>query len=157
MEHSWYVEYLIRNALSIRERCETFFVAQLFEPAYSIDFEDDLYTDLLVVERLVKQMSLNKLLTKKQRLLIYYLSKGYNLTDLERMSGVSRITLSKIFSDLCGAIAFRLGGQFTDVGFIEYMIDKYSLTTSQITKLQSFLESNKRHTSGGVHDNQVTN
>lgn len=149
MSNSWYVEFLLRNYEHIKHKIVTVDPDSYFEVAYTMDLEDDLYNDLLLIETVVVDMFKSGRATPKQKKIISQICKGRNFVDMEGTLGISRITTSKIFSEFCDGVGYMLGGIFTNEGFMEYMIDKYSLNTEQVAKMQNFLESNVRHTRGG--------
>jgi hypothetical protein len=162
MSNSWYVEFLLRNRAGIRSNIESKVLQDIVEPKsryivsideiecieepkYTINLEDDVYNDLLIVERKVKELAQAKMLTKKELIILRKILDGKNIADIEDESGISRITVSKIFSALCDRIGYLLGGEFTDEGFLDYMKDKFKLDNEQLETLTGFLGSNKRH------------
>lgn len=162
MSNAWYVEFLLRNRAGIRSNIESKILQDIVEPKsryivsideiecleepkYTINLEDDVYNDLLIVERKVKDLVKAKMLTKKEIIILRKILEGKNIADIESESGISRITVSKIFSELCDRIGYLLGGEFTDEGFLDYLKDKYKLNNEQLETLTEFLGSNKRH------------
>lgn len=162
MSSSWYVEFLLRNRVNIRsnmvpddvelEHPDTRDAISLEdvdewrdEPSYLINFNDDVYNDLLIVEKKVKEMFLSRQITKKEMRILKRIMLGRNIVDVERDLNISRIWVSKTFSEVCDRIGYLLGGEFTDEGFLEYMKEKYQLQDSQMETMAEFLNSNKRH------------
>jgi hypothetical protein len=148
MSNSWYVEFLLRNREFIKNKIYTQ-IPDMSEPAYVLDLEDDMYNDLLLVEGVIKDMWSSGRMTRKQIDIVKLISQGFNLTEIEERTGVSRTFSSKIFTEFCNTVAFILGGTFSDEGYIDYMREKYGLNNEQLEKLKKFLESNKRHSIGG--------
>jgi len=164
MSNSWYVEFLLRNRYDIRSNIETKILDNPIEssrlsiysldaggysgnePQYVINLNDDIYNDLLVVERKVQELVEAKMLTRKERIILKEILRGKNIADIEKETGISRITVSKIFSSFCDRIGYLLGGEFTDEGFLDYMKEKFKLSNDQLETLVEFLGSNKRHT-----------
>jgi hypothetical protein len=142
---SWYVEMLIRNREYIRGGIYSGVRSDLSEPSYALNLDDDLYSDLLIVEKTIKYLYKEHRLSKKEVQILRLFLDGKNIVDVEKETGITRLTVSKIFTELCDKVGYLLGGQFNDEGFIDYMVDKYDLTSEQANRLASFLESNKRH------------
>ena len=162
MSSSWYVEFLLRNRLVILSNLvppdsnlslydmkdslsleEVDVVDQ--DPSYIVNLDDDVYNDLLIVEKTVKDLIKENRFSKKEKKILALTLNGKNIVDIERLSGISRITVSKILGNITDRIAFILGGEFTNEGFLEYMKEKYRLSNEQLNTINSFMVSNKRH------------
>jgi hypothetical protein len=127
---AWMVENLLRNKYQIKE-----------DP----DFESDPYNNVLVIEKAILDLTKKKSLTSLEIQIINLISVGYMFDDIEKILGLSRETISKLFSSSCNKISYYLGGEFTDEGLLEYMQVKYKLTDEQIEKLQTFMKSRFKH------------
>lgn len=73
--------------------------------------------------------------------LIDYVADGKPMANSKENFGKNRISLAKDFSNLCRKIAFYVGGQFTDDGYVDYMKTKYKLTDEQVQKLYEYMNS----------------
>jgi len=170
MSNSWYVEFLIRNRYRIRssiyktstiqvaldeftetsdEESATFALdsdSRASVAAVDVDLYDDIYNDLLLVEKELQRLYTESRMTESELEITRSFLLGKNIVDVELESGISRITISKIFSNLCDRISFHLGGTFTNEGLLDYFIDKYQLNPEQIARLQNYIVSNRRHT-----------
>jgi hypothetical protein len=109
------------------------------------DLEDDSYNNLLIVEKKIKELQEKGLLDNNEILVIDYISQGYFYEDIERITGIGRVTVSKIFTEVCGKLAFYLGGEFTDAGTIYSLTEKYHLNDEQVEKLEDYIISRYRH------------
>lgn len=127
---SWIVESLIKDRWKIKE---------------NPDINSDSYNNILIIEKAVKELLSNKLLTSLEVQILNIISEGYTLSDAEKTLGISRQTISKLFIATCVKIACYLGGEFTDEGLIEYMERQYNLNNTQIEKLKKFMKSMLKH------------
>jgi hypothetical protein len=109
------------------------------------DLESDDYNDLLLIEKKIKELKSKQLLTDNEVLVLDYFSQGYLYKDMEEIMGIGRVTIIKIFKEVCQKIAYFLGGSFTDEGEVEEMAIKYNLNDEQIEKLEKFISSRYRH------------
>ena len=138
---SWYVENLIRNGYRIRLNI----IHKNYAPSVdmcsvSFEFSDNDYNNLLSIETVVNDLIKNNSLTKKEYDIIVNVMGGKSLNVISKEFGISRVTVSKIFSGVCERISYILGDEFTDEGYLEYIKDKYKLTEEQINKAKEFLE-----------------
>jgi hypothetical protein len=108
------------------------------------DCESDSYNDLLLIEKKIKELEDKNLLTDNEILILNYFSQGYLYEDIEDITGIGRVTISKIFKEVCNKIAYFLGGSFTNEGLINDMIEKYNLTEEQTDKLDKYIYSRYR-------------
>ncbi len=127
---SWVIENLIRNRWEIK---------------HNHDINSDSYNDILVIEKAIKNLLEDKLITSLEIQIINIISEGYAFSDIEVKLGISRETISKIFIASCKKIAYYLGGEFTDDGLINHMELKYRLTQDQINKLRRFMHGKLKH------------
>lgn len=127
---SWIVESLIRDRWNIKS---------------NPDPDSDSYNNILIIEKAIKELLEDKLITSLEVQILNIISEGYTLSDLETKLSISRETISKIFMSTCLKIAYYLGGEFTDEGLIESMEDKYNLNPEQIVRLRVFMRSRFKH------------
>jgi hypothetical protein len=127
---SWLVESLLRNRYSIKE---------------NPDMESDSYNNILAIEAAIRILSEDKFITSLEVQVLELVSAGYTFVDLEKVLGLSRETISKIFIGACNKISYYLGGEFTDEGMLEYMEEKYHLEENQINHLREFMKSKFKH------------
>ena len=146
VDEGWYVEFLLRNRDQIRSNIYSSYTKDSFEPAYTLDLEDDDDNNLLLVEKQIKSLIKDKKVSSRELKILRLVFKGKNIVDMEKEMGLSRLTISKAFSEVCAKIAYVLGGIFTNEGYIEYMVGKYNLDQAQIDKLIQFMQSNVKHT-----------
>jgi hypothetical protein len=144
MNDAWYVESLIKNQENIWQNMYKE-VTSGNEPGYELDLYDDDYNNLLLVQKQIKRMISNKLLSEKEVLVLESTLEGKTASDIEKEFGLSRLTISKIFSEICDRIAIILGREFTNEGYLDYMATKHNLTPEQVEKAREYMQSNKRH------------
>lgn len=97
--------------------------------------DEDLYDDLLIVEKKIAELHKKGLLSDADINVINYMNNNQSLRSLSKKHRVSRITLSQRFRNICNRLAFYLGGYFTDTGYLQRLKQKYKLTDEQISIL----------------------
>jgi hypothetical protein len=127
---SWFVQRLLMETTQIKG---------------THDFEADDYNNLLIIEKKISDMVKNDLLTRNELRILELIKEGYLFSDIESMVGVGRETVSKTYKNICEKIAFSLGGEFTDDGFIKEVSKRHHLTKEEERKLSRFMESNLKH------------
>jgi hypothetical protein len=151
MNNSWYVKTLIQNKESIKERIYKEATVGM-EPSYTIDFDDTDYTNLLAVEKVIEKLIKSGSMTDRELVVLNQVLSGNTVAMMERNLKTSRITLTKIFDDLCDRIAFILGEEFTNEGYLEYMKEKYKLTNEQLNIARNYMTSNRSTIKGGTSE-----
>jgi hypothetical protein len=121
---SWIVQILLRNSVELKSN-------------QSLDSDD--YTNLLIIEKKIYEMYQDKLLSDSDIELIENISDGKPFRNLGN-SSKSALSLAKRFYSLCDRIAYALGGEFTDDGYLEYMKNKYKLNEEQLEKLRKYMK-----------------
>jgi hypothetical protein len=109
------------------------------------DFESDDYNNLLIIEKKVTQMVENELFSMQETEILSLIREGYLFGDIESLIGLGRDTVSKIYKNICERIAFSLGGEFTNDGFIREVSKKNHLSKEEQEKLVRFMDSNLKH------------
>lgn len=56
-----------------------------------------------------------------------------------------RQALARQFYAICDRIAYSLGGEFTDEGYITYMQKKHKLTYAQVEKMKKYMKGRYRY------------
>jgi len=120
---SWIIESLLNKKELIRETC---------------DIESDEFNDLLIVEKAIKDLQKQGLITQEDLDII--LDK-----TTEGKTRNEKYTLSKKRSSICNRIAYYLGGYFTDDGYLSYIKKKYKLSREQVISLQTYMKSEYRN------------
>jgi hypothetical protein len=118
----WYVDYLLINQEEIRTRA---------------DFDSDEFLDLLAVEKEIKRLRETNLLPKK-----YFDALDSYLNPYQKQTNKTYQTINKLFRAVSDIVGNKLGGKFTDQGYLEYMRDVYHLTEEQVLNLKAFMRSN---------------
>lgn len=144
MSDSWYVETLLRNRDIIRSDIIEY--EQVYDDTVVYtDFDNDDYNNLLLIEQTLKTLIENNQLSKKEAIIINEVLTHKSLSQIERETGMTRVTVAKFFEGVCDRIAFILGGCFTDEGYLESLALKYNLNSEQIEKARTYMNSNKRY------------
>lgn len=117
---SWLVKRLILDSSIIRS---------------NQDFESDDHMSLLLLEAKIKDLHKKGVLSNKEINLIVAISNYRNYSLAAKYLNINRNTVMMRFNEITNRIAYYLGGYYTDLGYIEYMIDKYNLTQEQQDKL----------------------
>jgi len=136
---SWYVENLLRSAKSIRD---SIMVSE--NNITDTNMGSDLYLDLLSIEKTLNDLYEKKLIKFFDKKIVTMLSNGDSIEDVAEKLGVARPTITKRFSTVCDRVAFILGDNFSDVGYINYMKEKYNLNEEQINKALEYMRSSVR-------------
>lgn len=131
---SWYIKNLIQYADSIRNNIYTESGIEV-----DLDLEDEDYNNLLIVEKKIKDLYESELLSTKELSIIQEVSQGKTFLELESVLDLNRNTIAKVFNLVCDKIAFILGNQFTNEGYLNYMKIKHNLSEEQIESLKVFM------------------
>ena len=145
MTTSWYVGYLLYNCSDIRDSIINY---DLENDTIDIDLYDDVYSDLLSVEMIISSLKRMSLLTENEKDIINYLKDRMSMAAIANKMSLNIKTVMSIFNKLCTKIALILGENFTNDGFLDYMLEKYNITDQNIedrlAKLIFRRESNER-------------
>lgn len=125
----WYVEYLLLFGDAIRSEGQ---------------IESDIYDDLMSVELALKSLVANEELDSKDIQIINTVTTCKSIREASRNMGYPVMTVARRFTKVCKLIANRLGGIFTDEGYLQNIAEKYSLCPEQIEILRQYMKSNVR-------------
>jgi hypothetical protein len=109
------------------------------------NFESDDYNNLLIIEKKITGMMEKQMFSMQEVHILTLIREGYLFGDIESQIGLGRDTVSKIYKGICERIAFSLGGEFTNDGFIREVSKKNHLSPEEQAKLARFMESNLKH------------
>ena len=123
---SWIIESLLRSSVELKTKS---------------DLDSDEYNDLMVVEKKIKDLHKDGIISEEEMALIHYIEDGKPMVNSRDEIGKNRISISKDFVTLCNKIAFFMGGEFTDDGYLDYMRAKYNLTDDQIIRMEKYMKS----------------
>ena len=123
---SWYLNHLLKNKIQIRS---------------NIDLESEEYNDLLFIEKKIKELYEDDIISDDEVELLRYVEDGKPLVNSKEAFGKNRISLGRDFTSLCNKIAFYVGGYFTDEGYVHEMRVKYNLTDEQVEKMIDYMKS----------------
>ncbi len=127
---SWLVETLLLSRDQIRS-------------SSALDSED--YLNLIIVEQKFKELFDLKNINTFESAIVNYVLSGLSFTKLSKILVIDGSTISKHFRAVCLKVSYSLGGEFTDEGYIQFMKDKYKLTSEHCEELKSYMESHLRH------------
>jgi hypothetical protein len=105
------------------------------------DIESDDFNDLIVIERKIKELFEDGIISEEELQLIEYVEDGKPLVDSKEAIGKNRISAAKDFNRLCDKIAFYVGGYFTNDGYIDYMKTKHNLNDEQVGRMIDYMKS----------------
>jgi hypothetical protein len=72
-----------------------------------------------MIEKTLEDMLKNDTITQRESDVVWSVSAGYSYSEIARMLGIHRLTVSQIFKDVTDRISFILGGELTDGAFLE--------------------------------------
>ena len=114
---AFYIKYLLLNRDSIKryatgESSEAFLVF-----SQSPDLSDDIYLDLLTLEKEVDRLLGMNVFTPYEKTMLLMLKEGAKLSDIKRAMNLKRDTFYGCFRKLCEKLSYTLGYYFTDEDF----------------------------------------
>lgn len=101
---SWVIEEYIRQMPYIME-------------SHNIDADD--YNNCLLIQRCVKNLEKNNLLSEIERDVLSAIFMGFNYAEISKLLNVNRQTVSMVFDRVTDRIAYVLGGEFSDASFLD--------------------------------------
>ena len=127
---SWKIETLIINRLKLKEEH---------------DLESDDYNNLLIIEKKAKELFELGIITELEAKFLNFFANGATLTDVNEETTLSKETILLVFRRACEKISFCLGGEFTDFGTVDELIEKHDLTEEQVDALVKYMHSEYKH------------
>jgi len=132
---SWIVRELLVNADNIRRS-----IVDTDYTTVSFQLEDNQYNDLLEIEKAIAELVEGNQINKTELNIITALEKGFTYRQIAKEYNIASVnTVKTIVHHVCSRVAFKLGGKFTDDGFVDYMTTEYKLDDEQITKLRGLI------------------
>lgn len=141
---SWYVEVLLKNRASVKDSIYT--NIDIISDSYEIDFENDDYNNLLLLEKEIKKQAESGRLDPLENKILFYIFQSKTIAEITRLLNVSRPTIVKTFEALCDRLAYVLGGVFTNEGYLDFLTKKHNLTETQIEKARNLMTSTQHFT-----------
>ena len=123
---SWIIQALLRSSVELRSES---------------NINSDEFTDLMLLEKWIKDLHIANIISKEELELIHYVEDGKPMVNSKHDFGKNRISLARDFVNLCNKIAFYVGGYFTNDGYIDYMMVKYNLTDDEVARMVSYMTS----------------
>lgn len=117
---SWIVGEYIRQMPYIKEQA---------------DINSSTFNNVLFIERAIQNMEKEGLLTERELNILSAVSYGYSYSEIARLLGLHRLTVSAIFKATTDRISYILGGDFTDTAFIEKIKTIDPTVSNNISKL----------------------
>lgn len=101
---SWIIGEYIRQIHFIKERG---------------NINSNSYNNAIIIEKTMDDMVKNNTITQRESDVVWSVSAGYSYSEIARVLGIHRLTVSQIFKDVTDRISFILGGELTDSAFLE--------------------------------------
>jgi len=143
---SWYVERLLLEKETIENSIVSLGVLNLVTDMNSdevlntdFDFDNETYNDLIDVLSAIKVMYKNKILNDEEIKILETMMQFQTFKGAGDYLNLTSITVSKAFSKICGKIGFFLGDKFTNIGFVNYLKEKYNFNDYETVKIYEYL------------------
>jgi len=147
---SWYVRELLINSEQIRsavikmaEYQESLDYDDSFPSYHYYDYDENTYLDLLTVEQKYKELLEDNFITCEENKIVLSMLTNKRISQIERDNKISHQTLIKKFNEVCNRVAFHLGENFTDEGYISYLTEKYNFNIEEVKKLREYINEEK--------------
>jgi hypothetical protein len=161
---SWIVQTLLSNSTRIKEKTNSF-EKEYRNPSFpsedlllyseqletnGMGYEDPLindeFNDLILIEKAIDELTKSNVFDDLDLKILEYVKDGdISFTGEHRLKKYRKNLVEK-FEALCERIAFYMGDYFTNEGYIDYMVQKYSLTAEQEKTLRNYIQSRYKHT-----------
>jgi hypothetical protein len=154
---SWIIEYLLKNQEMIRCNINkdsgnlliTPIVeynlegdALLSEATIDYNFEDETYTNLLIIEKDIEELKAKGSISEEEYRIIELIKTNVPIIEIEKIIGIEKQTIYKIFSNVCERISYILGGEFTNEGYISKIAREKKLTEEKTQKIRNYFSRN---------------
>ena len=117
---SWVIEEYIRQLPAIMS---------------SPDINDEVYNNALLIQKCIGNLDATGNLTAQEKEVLIAIVEGYNYTEISRLFGVDRQTVSKVFDKVTDRVAYVLGGEFSDASFLDRVSSVEELPESMVDRL----------------------
>jgi len=117
---SWIIGEYIRQLPYIKEKA---------------DINSDAYNNVIMIEKTLKEMKECGVLSEMENNVIWAVSAGYSYSEIARILGIHRLTVSEIFKKVTDRISYILGGELTDTAFISKIHSIELLSDKEISDL----------------------
>jgi len=128
---SWIVETLLRDREKIRS---------------DHDITNDEFLDLMLIESAINELSRKGLLTESEVVIINEVGDGSSLADIGKRVNLSGDTVARRMKRVCDLVAYKLGGEFTNEGYLDRLNKLYDVDAEQLGVLASFMQSKYKRT-----------
>lgn len=82
------------------------------------DIESDSYSNALSIKMVIEKLYKTKNISDFDLRVLELITNGYGYSEIAEMLGVDRKKVTAVFKKLCERIAFILGEEFTNSGFL---------------------------------------
>ncbi len=117
---SWIIGQYLRELPYIKEKA---------------DINSDVYNNAIMIEKTISDMNKNDLLTEFEKNVLISITSGYNFSEISRILNADRQRVSQTFKNVTDRIAYIMGGEFTDVAFLERIQSIEPISEQHISKL----------------------
>lgn len=118
---SYMVKRLMNERLAIRE---------------NYDIEDELFGDLLVVEKAIEHLFQIGVLTEQDVKLLYTVGEKPTWQEVGEYAGIERTITPAKFREVCEVVGNFLGDDFRDEVLIARLTQEHNLTPEQVERLK---------------------
>lgn len=87
------------------------------------DLDSDTYNNALLIQKCIKTLNENGVLSQIEKDILKGVSIGYNFAELSKLLKINKHAVSKTFKKTTDRIAYVLGGEFTDSAFFDRIGD----------------------------------
>lgn len=115
---SWIIGEYVRQYAYLKERA---------------DIDSDSYNNVIIIEMTIEKMIEDGLLSEQENNIIWCVSAGYSYSEIARLLGLHRLTVSNIFKNVTDRISYIIGGELTDGAFMERVQGVESLSEDDIS------------------------
>ena len=116
---AWRINSLLREAIQLHS---------------TNDLESEDFMDLLLVEKNIKLMKEDQLLNECEQKVIDLLAQSYSLNQIAVECNFNATFVYTYIKRVTDKIAEYVGEEFTDIGFMKELTEKYNLNSEEIAR-----------------------
>lgn len=104
------------------------------------DIESDQFNNALSIKDTIEKLYKNGQITMFDVQILNGVAGGYNFSDMALILCADRKRISDTFKRTCNKIAYTLGDEFTDIGFMYNVAAKYAIGEKKERELKEFFK-----------------
>ena len=109
------------------------YIRQLPYIKETANINNDVYNNAIMIEMVMEKMLKQDLISEQESNVIWAVSAGYSYSEIARLLGIHRLTVSQIFKNITDRISYIIGGELTDEAFMERVQSLEPLTEADIS------------------------